>query len=89
MNKGKVLASLLIMVSISLIGCASAPSVESVKQEKSVESLSASAYNRVLPRLVALKPGDNIHSQVEWQYFTLKKSGRRITSEASPQTDES
>jgi hypothetical protein len=82
MNKGKDLASLLIMVSISLIGCASAPSGESVRQEKNIESLSASAYKRVLPRLVALKPGDNIDSQVEWRFFKTTKQGRTIDTYA-------
>ena len=76
MNKRNVLALLFIMVSIWLIGCASAPSVESITQQKSIESLSMSAYKRVLPRLTALKPGDNIGSKIDWKLFKLKERGK-------------
>lgn len=76
MNKRNVLASLFITVSISLIGCASTPSVENFKQQKSIESLSASAYKRVLPSLTALKPGDDIRSKIDWQFFKLQEGGK-------------
>ena len=76
MKKRNVLTSLFTMVSISLTGCASAPSAESIKQQKSGESLSVSAYKRVLPHLTALEPGDNIGSKIDWHHFKLQEGGK-------------
>jgi hypothetical protein len=77
MSYGNVLRSAGFASTMFLLGCTAAFTPQDPVQQPILESLSATAYQRAVPRLAALKAGDRIQQGIDWAFFSIEQRGKR------------
>jgi len=76
MSDGNVLRSAAFASAMFVLGCAAAFTQQDPVPQLILESLSATAYQRAVPRLAALKTGERIQQGVDWKFFTIHQRGQ-------------
>lgn len=76
MSNRNLLRSIAVASAVLLFGRAAI--AQDPLQQKIMESLSASAYERVVPVLSGLKAGDRITSKIKWRVFPIERQGKTV-----------